>query len=54
VGFVPFRDNTDHAVKHGVRYVAQPGGSDFDEEIETACREHGVTMVHTGVRLFHH
>jgi len=53
-GFIPFRDNIDHAVKHGVRYIAQPGGSNFDDEIETACREHGVTMVHTGLRLFHH
>jgi phosphoribosylaminoimidazolecarboxamide formyltransferase/IMP cyclohydrolase len=53
-GFIPFRDNIDHASRHGVTYIAQPGGSARDEEIETACREYGMTMVHTGLRLFHH
>ncbi len=53
-GFIPFRDNIDHAARHGVRYVAQPGGSNRDAEIEAACREYGITLVHTGVRLFHH
>ena len=53
-GFIPFRDNVDHAAKHGVRYMAQPGGSARDGEVEAACREYGIAMVHTGVRLFHH
>ena len=53
-GFIPFRDNIDHAQRHGVRFVAQPGGSARDAEIEAACREYGITMVHTGVRAFHH
>ncbi len=53
-GFIPFRDNIDHAARHGVRYIAQPGGSNRDAEIEAACREYGITLVHTGVRLFHH
>ena len=52
--FIPFRDNIDHAARHGVRYVAQPGGSNRDAEVEAACREYGIAMVHTGVRLFHH
>jgi phosphoribosylaminoimidazolecarboxamide formyltransferase / IMP cyclohydrolase len=52
--FFPFRDNIDHAVRHGVSYVAQPGGSARDDEVTLACREHGIAMVHTGVRLFHH
>lgn len=52
--FIPFRDNVDHAVKHGVRYLAQPGGSTRDEEVTAACREYGITLVHTGLRLFHH
>jgi phosphoribosylaminoimidazolecarboxamide formyltransferase/IMP cyclohydrolase len=52
--FIPFRDNIDHAARHGVRYVAQPGGSNRDAEVEAACREYGMAMVHTGVRLFHH
>jgi phosphoribosylaminoimidazolecarboxamide formyltransferase/IMP cyclohydrolase len=53
-GFIPFRDNIDHAVRHGVKYIAQPGGSARDEECTAACREYGIAMVHTGVRLFHH
>jgi phosphoribosylaminoimidazolecarboxamide formyltransferase/IMP cyclohydrolase len=53
-GFLPFRDNVDHAARHGVRSIAQPGGSVADTEIEKACREHGIALVHTGLRLFHH
>ena len=53
-GLIPFRDNVDHAARHGVRYLAQPGGSSRDAEIEAACREYGIAMVHTGLRLFHH
>ena len=53
-GFIPFRDNIDHAAKHGVSFIAQPGGSTRDAEVEAACLEYGMTMVHTHVRLFHH
>ena len=53
-GFIPNRDNIDVAGGFGVRYVAQPGGSAFDDAVEAACREHGIAMVKTGVRLFHH
>ncbi len=53
-GFIPFRDNIDHAAKHGVRFIAQPGGSTRDGEIERACREYGIALVHTKLRLFHH
>ena len=53
-GFIPFRDNVDHAAKHGVRYIGQPGGSARDGEVEAACRDYGIAMVHTGIRLFHH
>lgn len=53
-GFIPFRDNVDHARKHGVRFIAEPGGSTRDAEVEAACREYGITLVHTGLRLFHH
>lgn len=53
-GYIPFRDNIDHASRHGVRFVAQPGGSLRDEEVEAACREYGIALVHTGLRLFHH
>ena len=53
-GALPFRDNIDHARRHGVRYVAEPGGSVRSGEIETACREHQITLARTGRRLFHH
>jgi AICAR transformylase/IMP cyclohydrolase PurH len=53
-GYLPFRDNIDEARRHGVSYIAQPGGSMKDEEIIAACRQHGVNMALTGLRLFHH
>lgn len=53
-GYIPFRDNIDHAQKHGVRFVAQPGGSNRDGEVAEACREYGISMAHTSLRLFHH
>jgi phosphoribosylaminoimidazolecarboxamide formyltransferase / IMP cyclohydrolase len=53
-GFIPFRDNIDHAQRHGVQFIAQPGGSSRDLDIEQACREYGITMVHTHIRAFHH
>ncbi len=53
-GFIPFRDNIDHASKHGVKFIAQPGGSTRDGDIESACKDYGIAMVHTGLRLFHH
>ena len=53
-GFIPFRDNIDHAQRHGVRFVAQPGGGSRDHEVTAACREYGIAMAHTDLRLFHH
>jgi len=53
-GFIPFRDNIDHAARHGVKFIAQPGGSTRDSDIEAACREYGIAMAQTGLRLFHH
>ena len=53
-GFIPFRDNIEHATRYGVAYVAQPGGSVRDDDVNEACREHRIAMVHTGVRTFHH
>ena len=53
-GFIPFRDNIDQAARHGVRFIAQPGGSARDGDIEQACGAYGIAMVHTNLRLFHH
>ncbi|HUB42341.1 MAG TPA: phosphoribosylaminoimidazolecarboxamide formyltransferase [Streptosporangiaceae bacterium] len=53
-GFLPFRDNIDQAARHGVRYIAHPGGSARADEVEEACNEHDIRLVNTGIRLFHH
>jgi phosphoribosylaminoimidazolecarboxamide formyltransferase/IMP cyclohydrolase len=53
-GALPFRDNVDHAHRHGVEYIAEPGGSIRSGDVEEACREHGITLARTGLRLFHH
>ncbi len=53
-GFFPFRDNIDRAAKSAVSYVAEPGGSSRDEDIIKAADEHGMVLVFTHVRLFHH
>lgn len=52
--FFPFRDSIDRAAQTGVRFVLQPGGSNRDEDVISACDEYGMAMVFTGVRLFHH
>ncbi len=52
--FFPFRDSIDRAVRSGVKYVLQPGGSNRDEDVIAACDEYGMTMIFSGVRLFHH
>jgi AICAR transformylase/IMP cyclohydrolase PurH len=53
-GFLPFRDNVDEASRHGVRFIADPGGSTRSAEVIAACAEHGIELGTTGVRLFHH
>jgi len=52
--FIPFRDNIDHAIRHGVKYIAHTGGSLRDDLVTEAADEYGMVMVHTGIRLFHH
>lgn len=53
-GALPFRDNVDEAARHGVRVIAEPGGSLRSPDVANACREHGITLLDTGGRLFHH
>jgi phosphoribosylaminoimidazolecarboxamide formyltransferase/IMP cyclohydrolase len=52
--FFPFRDSLDHAVKYGVSFVAQPGGSVQDAEVTKAADDYGLVMCHGVPRLFHH
>jgi phosphoribosylaminoimidazolecarboxamide formyltransferase / IMP cyclohydrolase len=52
--FIPFRDNVDRAAASGVEYVVQPGGSVRDHDVIAACDEYDMSMIFTGIRLFHH
>ncbi len=52
--FFPFPDNIKRALKSGVCYVAQPGGSIRDDLVIEACDKHNMVMAFTGMRLFHH
>ena len=52
--FFPFYDNVLRAAASGVSYIAQPGGSVRDDAVIDCCNKLGITMVFTGMRLFHH
>jgi len=52
--FFPFRDVIDGAHDCGVTAIVQPGGSVKDAESISACNEHGIAMIFTGVRHFRH
>lgn len=54
--FFPFRDGVDVGIKEGITAIIQPGGSDRDFDVITACNEAKpkVTMVFTGQRVFKH
>ena len=52
--FFPFRDSIDRAAASGVKYVLEPGGSARDNAVIQAANENDMTMVFSGVRLFHH
>jgi len=52
--FIPFRDNIDRASRSHVQYVAQPGHSLRDDDVTAAAEQYGMTMIHTGLRLFLH
>ena len=52
--FFPFRDSIDNIAASGIKTIIQPGGSIKDEEVISACNEHGIAMVFTGARCFKH
>jgi phosphoribosylaminoimidazolecarboxamide formyltransferase/IMP cyclohydrolase len=52
--FFPFRDNIDRAAQSGTSYIGSPAGSTNDKAVIDACDEHGITLIHTNLRLFHH
>ncbi|MEG0771276.1 MAG: phosphoribosylaminoimidazolecarboxamide formyltransferase [Clostridia bacterium] len=52
--FFPFGDNIERAVKSGVRYIVQPGGSIRDDDVIDTCNKYDVVMATNKLRLFHH
>lgn len=53
-GALPFADNVEEAARHGVRYIAEPGGSIRSADVRRECERRGIALVQTGVRLFRH
>ncbi len=52
--FFPFGDNIERAVKSGVQYVVEAGGSVRDEAVIAAADKYGIALAFCGMRLFHH
>lgn len=52
--FFPFGDNIEEANRHGVTYLAAPGGSVRDDDCIKVADSHGMVFVRTNMRLFHH
>ena len=52
--FFPFGDNVERAVRSGVEWIAEPGGSIRDDNVIETCDRYGIVMAFTGIRLFHH
>jgi phosphoribosylaminoimidazolecarboxamide formyltransferase / IMP cyclohydrolase len=52
--FFPFADGVEALAEAGISAVIQPGGSVRDDEVIEAANRHGLAMVFTGHRHFHH
>ena len=53
-GFFPATDNIQAAGLAKIAAIIQPGGSIKDSDVITACNEHNIAMVMTGLREFRH
>ena len=53
-GALPFEDNIAEAARYGVTSVVEPGGSTRSGMVAEAARALGITVTHTGLRLFRH
>jgi phosphoribosylaminoimidazolecarboxamide formyltransferase / IMP cyclohydrolase len=53
-GYLPFRDNVEHAAAAGVTTIGEPGGSTRTSEVAASAAAHSIAHVQTGLRLFHH
>jgi phosphoribosylaminoimidazolecarboxamide formyltransferase/IMP cyclohydrolase len=52
--FFPYPDGPQLALEAGVKALIQPGGSKRDDEVITAVKDAGATMVFAGRRHFRH
>ena len=52
--FFPFPDGVEAAAEAGITAVAQPGGSEKDDDVIAAADGAELAMVFTGVRHFRH
>ena len=52
--FFPFDDNVKRALKSGVKYIAEPGGSIRDDAVIACCDENDIVCSFTQMRFFHH
>lgn len=52
--FFPFRDSIDRAQRSGVKYVIEPGGAARDDVVIQAANDYDMTLIFSGIRLFHH
>jgi phosphoribosylaminoimidazolecarboxamide formyltransferase/IMP cyclohydrolase len=53
-GYLPFRDNVEHAAAAGVTVIVEPGGSARTSEVAASAAALGITHIQTGLRLFRH
>jgi len=52
--FFPFSDSVHRAAASGVKYILEPGGSTRDDAVIRAANNYNMTLIFSGVRLFHH
>lgn len=52
--FFPFSDSIHRAAASGVKYILEPGGSTRDDAVIQAANSYNMTLVFSGLRLFHH
>ena len=48
----PFADSIDAAHEMGAKFVVQPGGPIYGDEVIAACNKAGIAMALTDVRHF--
>ena len=49
-GYLPFRDNIEHAAVLGVSTIVEPGGSTRTSDVAASANAHGIDLIETGLR----